>query len=164
MADRDDEMIEKISAIAGWLSECDLEDYLPVLLENGYNSLAKCIRIDANSLSQMGITNAEHVEKLFGAVNDLKGRGIRGSPSPGSLDPDQMVKDFIDDMEVEKQKQAATVPSIEASDTNTGEEAKVRRRGGTLARQEALKRITMTVMSSKKCIQCLWWQSGFHLH
>ena len=66
-------------------------------------------RIDANSLSQMGITNAEHVEKLFGAVNDLKGRGIRGSPSPGSLDPDQMVKDFIDDMEVEKQKQAATV-------------------------------------------------------
>ena len=27
------------------------------------------------------------------------------------------------------------MPSIEASDTNTGEEAKVRRRGGTLARQ-----------------------------
>ena len=45
MADRDDEMIEKISAIAGWLSECDLEDYLPVLLENGYNSLAKCMLV-----------------------------------------------------------------------------------------------------------------------
>ena len=44
MADGDSGEIEaKVEAIAVWLSESDLEDYLPQLLENGYNSLTKCL-------------------------------------------------------------------------------------------------------------------------
>lgn len=43
MADGDKDIETKIEAIAEWLSESDLEDYLPLLLENGYNSLVKCL-------------------------------------------------------------------------------------------------------------------------
>lgn len=57
----------------------------------------------------MGISNTEHVEKFHKAVSDLRARGIRGSPSPGSVDPDQVYQDFVDEMEVVKQKQVASV-------------------------------------------------------
>ena len=60
-------------------------------------------------MSRIGIDNSADGEKFTAAVEKLESRGIRRSPSPASVDPDQVYKDFLDQMEVEKQKQAANV-------------------------------------------------------
>lgn len=60
-------------------------------------------RIDANALAAMGINEKTDVEKFLDAVARLKASGTIESAE--SIDPDQVLKDFIADMEATKKRQ-----------------------------------------------------------
>eukprot|EP00118_Oscarella_pearsei_P017863 m.179732 g.179732 ORF g.179732 m.179732 type:complete len:704 (+) comp39229_c0_seq3:154-2265(+) len=144
MSSEETELSVTIGAIGQWLSATDLEDHLPTLLEFGYNSLAKCCRINEAAIVSMGISDDEDVRKFMAAVFALRETGVdRPSESPESVDPDKVLQDFIADMEETKKRQVSFF-DVEA-DGASGHHLGVKLSGKS--RDDIMKRISVMTMT-----------------
>ncbi len=61
-------------SIEPWLEAINLHEYVPSLISQGYNTLDKCATIrDKTALKELGVTKVGHLNRLFRAIEKLRG-------------------------------------------------------------------------------------------
>lgn len=60
-------------SIRTWLEAVHLQDYVPVLISQGYDTLNKCATIRGKqALKDMGVTKVGHLNRLLRAIEKLQ--------------------------------------------------------------------------------------------
>ncbi len=61
-------------SIGSWLEAIHLHEYVPLLISQGYSTLDKCATIrDKTALKELGVTKVGHLNRLFRAIEKLRG-------------------------------------------------------------------------------------------
>ncbi len=71
------------SSIESWLEAINLPEYVPILVDQGYDTLDKCATIvDKTALKDLGVTKVGHVNRLLRAIEKLRGETNRATTLP----------------------------------------------------------------------------------
>ena len=72
--------------LSTWLEAIHLQEYVPTLLSQGYDTIHKCTAIqDKQALKDLGVTKAGHLNRLFRAIEKLRGESSGSSTLPPNV-------------------------------------------------------------------------------
>jgi len=78
-------------SVSSWLSAIHLQEYVPILNRLGYDTLDKCASIKSkDALRGMGVTKVGHLNRLYRAVEKLRGE----DSSSNTLPPNATITDY----------------------------------------------------------------------
>ncbi len=71
--------------IESWLEAINLQEYVPILIDQGYDTLQKCATIvDKTALKELGVTKVGHLNRLLRAIEKLRGEDSRATTLPAN--------------------------------------------------------------------------------